>query len=262
MKVSSNQQSKLSFNAISLAQWRCKTLNNKIKNINIVSFEPKDINFVENFIKKIDYICKNDISKKEMVDITIKTIRDILYNIKDKNFAKVKTYLAVQEGTPCGLLIGNIPKQIQGSDNTRYSARHNCAKNETELDWLVTWQPRGKSKIKGVGKALVCEYFRTIKKEKFRDVFVRAEIPENSYATSFYESLGFEKLNEKRLKLSNKNSAQYYVIKNYGCETDDGNISMLITRKILQEITEYLSKTMCRKEFKKSSIDAEDLIKI
>ena len=203
----------------------------KIKNITIASFEAKDIVFVEKFIENTEKICKNDLSKQEMVEITMKTIRDILQNYKDNRFEKVKTYVALHEGTPCGLLVGNIPKKVLNSENIRYSARHNCAKNETELDWLVTWQPKGKSKIKGVGKAIVGEYLRTIKKDKFRDVYVRAEIPENSYATDFYEGLGFEEISKKRLKLANKNSAQYINIKNYGCETDDGNISMLITSK-------------------------------
>ena len=44
MRVSSNQQS-LTFNAIQLAQWRCKTLNNRIKNITIITLEKKDIKF-------------------------------------------------------------------------------------------------------------------------------------------------------------------------------------------------------------------------
>ena len=194
-----------------------------------------------------------------MVDITIKTVLDILQKHNDKKFEKVKTYIALDEGTPCGLLIGNIPKKIQTLESIKYSSRHNPAKNETELDCLVTWQPRSKSKIKGIGKALVGEYFRTIKKDKFRDVFVRSEVPENSYATYFYEHLGFERLSDKRLKLYNKNSAQY-VISDYG-EANDDTIPMLITRKNLQEISENLSKKMMRQEFKRNSIEAEELIK-
>jgi hypothetical protein len=92
MRVSSNQQN-TNFKAIPLAQWRCKTLNNKIKNITIASFEAKDINFVKKFIENTPNICKNDFSKLEMVDITIRTIRDILQNHKDKRFEKVKTYI-------------------------------------------------------------------------------------------------------------------------------------------------------------------------
>ena len=89
---------------------------------------------------------------------------------------------------------------------------------------------------------------------------MRSEVPENSYATDFYESLGFERLSEKRLKLFNKNSAQY-VISDYG-EGSDDIIPMIITRKSLQETAEDLSKIMMRQEFKRNSIEAEDLIKI
>lgn len=258
MRVSSNQQS-LTFNAIQLAQWRCKTLNNRIKNITIITLEKKDINFVKKFVEKLDLICSKDSLKQELVNDTIRTIRDVL-NMDSKSFEKVKMFMAIHEGTPCGLLVGNVPKKSKDTKQIKYSSRHNPAKNETELDWLVTWQPRGKSKIKGIGKALVGEYFRTVKKDKFRDVFVRSEVPENSYAKNFYESLGFEQINDRRLKLFNKNSAQY-IISDYGKGNDD-TIPMIITRKSLQEISEYLSKKMMRQEFKQISLEAEELIKI
>lgn len=258
MRVLSNQQS-LNFYAIPVSQWRCKTLNNKTKNITIVALEKRDLNFVEKFIEKINIICPKDNLKQKLVSETIRTIKDIL-SMTNKSFDKVKMFLAIHESTPCGLLVGNVPKRKLDTDQIKFSSRHNQAKNETELDWLVTWIPRGKSKIKGVGKALVGEYFRTVKKDKYRDVFVRSEVPENSYATDFYESLGFERLSEKRLKLFNKNSAQY-VISDYG-EGSDDIIPMIITRKSLQETAEDLSKIMMRQEFKRNSIEAEDLIKI
>lgn len=259
MKVSSNQQN-INFNAIPLAQWRCKTFNNKTKDVVIVAFEQNDLNFVRKFVEKTHDICKNDSDKLEIVNSTVQTIRDILEKTNKKNFERVKMYLALNEGTPCGLLVGNIPKLDKDSQQIKYSSRHNSAKNETELDWLVTWQPKGKSKIKGIGTALVCEYFRTVKKEKFRDVFVRSEVPEKSYATDFYEKLGFETLGTKRLKLFNKNSAQY-VISDYG-EGNDDTIPMIVTRKKLQDISQDLSKKMTRQEFKQNSITAEDLIRI
>lgn len=258
MRVSSNQQN-TKFSAIPVAQWRCKTLNNRIKNIMIVSFEKKDIEFVEKFIEKTGDICQNDKSKQEIVTQTIFTIRDILKE-SNKIFEKVKMYVAIHEGTPCGLLVGNSPKHNIDNKQIKYSSRHNSAKNETELDWLVTWQPKGKSKIKGVGKSLVGEYFRTIKKDKFRDVFVRSEVPEKSYAISFYEQMGFERLGIKRLKLYNKNSAQY-ILSDYGGAEDD-TIPMIATRKTLSNVYNDLSKKMARQEFKKNSINAEDLINI
>ena len=55
MRVSSNQQS-INFNAIPLAQWRCKTLNNKIKNITIASFEPKE-EFISEYRSELKSFC-------------------------------------------------------------------------------------------------------------------------------------------------------------------------------------------------------------
>ena len=101
-----------------------------------------------------------------------------------------------------------MPKTSPNYDGIVYSSRHNLAKNETELDWLVTWSPKGNERLKGIGKALIGEYFRTVKKDKFRDVFVRAEVPEKSFAKSFYEKLGFEQIGNKRVRLLNKNSAK------------------------------------------------------
>ena len=41
MRVSFSQQN-INFHAIPISQWRCKTMNNKIKNITIASFEAKE----------------------------------------------------------------------------------------------------------------------------------------------------------------------------------------------------------------------------
>ena len=72
--------------------------------------------------------------------------------------------------------------------------------------------------------------------------------------------MGFETSRRKRLKLFNKNSAQY-VISDYG-EGNDDTIPMIVTRKKLQDISQDLSKKMTRQEFKQNSIEAEYLIKI
>ena len=258
MRVSSNQNN-LNFKAIPIAQWHCKTMNNRTKDISIIAFEKKDLDFAEKFIEKATDICKNDPDKLTIVTSTILTIKDLL-KLSNLNIEKVKMFLALNERTPCGLLVGNVPKIDKESTLIKYSSRHNSAKNETELDWLVTWQPKGKSKIKGIGTALVCEYFRTIKKDKFRDIFVRSEVPEKSYATNFYEKLGFETLGTKCLKLYNKNSAQY-IIPDYGDGADD-TIPMIVTRKTLQDISQDLSKKMTRREFKPISINAEDLVNL
>ena len=116
-------------------------------------------------------------------------------------------------------------------------------------------------KIKGIGKALAGEYFRTVKKDKFRDVFVRSEIPEKSFAKNFYEHLGFERFSEKRLKLSNKNSAQC-LVHDFSSDSNDETIPMIITRKNLEKTAEKLSTTMRRQEFVQKSENAKNLILI
>ena len=174
---------------------------------------------------------------------------------------KIKMFIATYNNKPCGIFVANIPKIYAKDEAYVYSSRHNSAKNETEIDWLVTWNTTGNEKLKGVGKALVGEYFHTVKKDKFRDVFVRSEIPEKSFATYFYENLGFERLSTKRLKLSNKNSAQC-VVANYDSNSNDDTIPMIITRSQVLSKANELAKDMKRQEFKKNSIDAEILIDI
>ena len=195
MKVSSLNQQPI-FKAKPLSQWQCKGAKNNSKNITIIALEKKDLNFIKKMIEKAGNLGHKDILKQDMIDITIRTIHDVLAS-ENKIFNKVKLLLALHDDKPCGMLVANIPKKNIEGENIIYSSRHNPAKNETELDWLVTWQIKNRGKIKGVGKALVGEYFRTIKKDKFRDIFVRSEVPENSYAVNFYESIGFEQLSNK-----------------------------------------------------------------
>ena len=51
MKVSSQKNYNLSFNARLLSQWRCCNAKNKIKNVSIVAIEKKDLPFIEKFVK-------------------------------------------------------------------------------------------------------------------------------------------------------------------------------------------------------------------
>ena len=87
------------------------------------------------------------------------------------------------------------------------------------MDWLVTWMPKSNNQLKGIGKSLVGQYFSTLKQDGFRDVFVKSELPEISYAQFFYENLGFEKLGDKRAKLTTKTSSQC-IIKDFSNNLD------------------------------------------
>ena len=259
MKVSSQKNYNQSFNAKLLSQWRCCNAKNKIKNVSIVAIEKKDLPFIEKFVKYIKNLKIDNLITKEIMNDSSKTMLEIL---KSNIFGakKIKIYVATYDEIPCGIFIANMPKSSQNNKGIVYSSRHNPAKNETEMDWLVTWKPKGNENIKGIGKALIGEYFRTVKQDKFRDVFVKSEIPENSFATKFYENLGFEQIGTKRLKLFNKNSAQY-LINNY-TEENDETVPMLITRNRIQKKSEELAKKMRRQEFVQKSENAKNLILI
>lgn len=257
MRVSS--QDRVNFRARLLSQWRCFNTKNKAKNISIVAIEKSDLGFVDKFVKYIENLKYANKVAKEIMISSSKTMLEILKS-ETLGAEKIKAYIATYDVIPCGIFIANMPKELPNQGGIVYSSRHNLAKNETELDWLVTWEPKGNEKIKGVGKALIGEYFRTVKQDKFRDVFVRAEVPEKSYAKSFYESLGFEQIGNKRLRLLNKNSAQS-IINDY-TENNDETIPMLISRSKIGIIAEELAQKMGRNEFKDYVREAEDLINI
>lgn len=252
-------QENLSFRAKLLSQWRCSSTNNKTKNVAIVSIDKSDLAFAEKFIKYIGNLKNDNKSAKEIMDNSSKTILEILKSdIYDSE--KIKIYIATYDEIPCGIFVANMPKFLPNNTTVLHSSRHNPAKKETELDWLVTWNPKGNEKLKGVGKALVGEFFRTVKQDNFRDVFVRSEVPEKSYAKNFYESLGFEQIGKKRVRLFNRNSAQSLI--NDYTEKNDETVPMLITRSKIQEIAKKLASKMGRKEFKENSVSAEDLISL
>lgn len=252
-------QNSINYKAKLVSQWNCLDAQNKIKNISIVSLDKRDLLFAEKFVKYAEEMEHIDSASKEVLNSSAKSMLEIL-KFPAQLLEKIKIFIATYDKKPCGLCISNIPKFANGKESLVYSSRHNLAKNETEIDWLVTWADKEQGKINGIGKALVGEYFRTVNEDGFRDVFVRSEIPEKSYASSFYENLGFEFLTEKRLKLSNKNSAQY-IINDYG-NSSDYVIPMLITKTRLLGVAESLADKMCREEYSENSYKAEALIKI
>jgi hypothetical protein len=256
MRVSSNEYNP-TFNAQLISQWKCHNAKGNLRNVSVVALEKRDLEYINNFRKNLDKFNHLAPLRQAIIDASTSTISAVLEIPKDI-LEKVKMFMAIYEGKPCGFLVANVLKKQPGTGVEVYTSRHNPAKNETEIDWLVTWNPNRNEVLKGVGKALVGEYFRTVKADKFRDVFVRSEIPEHSYAYYFYESVGFERIGNKRTKLCNKNHAQYVV-------ADDSNpndtvIPMIVTRSVLQQKAEELAKNMGRREFVKNSIDIEELI--
>ena len=256
MKVSPSQQN-ISFNAQLISQWKCQNAKGNLRNVSIVALEKRDLEYIRNFRKDLDKYRHLVAIRQAIIDASTNAIVEILQKAGEA-FNRVKMYMAVYEGKPCGFLIANIPKKRPVTDAEVFTSRHNPAKNETEIDWLVTWNPNRNESLKGIGKALVGEYFRTIKPDKFRDVFVRSEIPEYSYAAFFYESVGFERLSDKRTKLANKNSGQYII--NDESNSEDAVIPMIITRSKISAKADELAEQMCRREFVKNSVDIKELV--
>lgn len=257
MYVSLNQQCNITNRANLLSQWRCSNGKGNLRNVSIIAIEKRDIEFIQRFRESWDKYSHLSQIRQAIMDASTNTMSAILQN-NTNVFEKVKMFMAVYEGKPCGFLVANIPKTLPVTMGITYSTRHNCAKNETEIDWLVTWNPNKNENLKGVGKALVGEYFRTVKGDKFRDVFVRSEIPENSNAVYFYESMGFERLGTKRTKLATKNSAQ--CIAEDFSNPQDCVIPMIVTRSKLVQKAKELSENMSRREFVKNSTDINEIV--
>lgn len=260
MKIQSQKTQSTSFKLLPTAKWQCYSPTKcQYKNIMIAEIEKRDLNFIQKLKLLNEIAPDSDKVKNAIIWGTLTTIEGILTS--DCEFLdKIKMYIAILNNKPSGLLIGNMPKRILSTEGISYSSRHNNAKKETEIDWLATWTPKDETKVKGIGKALVAEFFGSLKRDGFRDVFVKSEIPENSYAQAFYESLGFEAISEKRPQLTAKTTNQY-IVTSYD-EPTDRIVPMIIPRSNLRKCYIELAKTMNRQKIVKKSIDPESIINI
>lgn len=251
-------QKNTTFNAQILSQWKCKNSKGNPKNVTIALLEASDLDYINEFskqlIKKYGYL---DNTRLDILKSTINTAKIILENL-DNIYKKAKIFMAIQDSKPCGFLIANIEKTSQETNTPIYSARHNSAKKETEIDWLLTWNPNRNEKIQGIGKAIVGEYFHTLKKDGFRDVYVRSEIPEKSEAEFFYESLGFQKLSIKRKKIFTKTTS--LCVADKFSNLNDDVIPMIVTSGKHKAIAKELAKKMFRREFVKNTIDIRSIV--
>ena len=198
MRVSSADNN-ISFGASLLAQYKCcLEKSKKIQRVSIAALDFDDVAFVNKWVQKKDKFLGADLVKNDIFIEAIKTLKEI-FSTPQELWQKTKALIAVHDDRPCGLLIANMLK-LNENGKFVYSSRHNAAKNETEIDWLVTWAENNKESIRGVGKALIAEYFRTVKQDKFKYIFIKSELPENSFAQMFYEKLGFEKFYYVRMR--------------------------------------------------------------
>lgn len=148
-----------------------------------------------------------------------------------------------------GRSISCIPKNSKGT--LVYSSRKNKGKHETELDWLTTWNCNPNKKVRNIGKALMTEFYNLLPGDKFKQVYVRSEVPELSYAAEFYKSVGFKELYPERKRIM-KYQTNRYTIGEYDSPNDEV-IPMLATNAQIKKIKKEIFKTLERKELTKRS---------
>lgn len=232
------------FRAIPLAKY-CY-LNDKAKDVIVYKLEKKDIDYlkylsnnIENFYKRHEI---EDSSTKQVVKEAFDAGVEILSETKYKE-EKADVLLALSDEEPSAILIGNTLK-IDKNGKFHYSSRKNHSMDETELDWLATWN----KKILGEGKVIVCEFFHSLLKNGFKQCYVRSEIPEKSFALEFYKKMGFEPLSNRQRKIQRKNDNNY-VIGNFDAPKDK-IIPMKATTKDIVKSLKKRSQELMRKEFK------------
>jgi len=186
--ISQNKSYSPNFGAIPLAKYGY--LHDKDQDVMVYQLEERDVDYLKYISDNIDGFYKRhditDDSTKQVVKEAVDAGIEILQSKYEK---KAKVLLALSDEEPSAILIGNVLK-VDKNGKFHYSSRKNHSKDETELDWLATWN----KKILGEGKVIVTEYFHTVLKDKFKQIYVRSEVPEKSFAQSFYEKMGLRYL--------------------------------------------------------------------
>lgn len=239
---------KPSFKAIPMAEY--KYLNDKDKNVVVYQLEGRDTDYLKYISDNIDGFYKRhdiqDDSTKQVVKEAVDAGIEILNNEEEE---KAKVLLALSDEEPSAILIGNVLKADK-KGGLHYSSRKNHAKDETELDWLATWNKN----ILGEGKVIVNEYFHTLAKDGFKQVYVRSEIPEKSFAMGFYKKMGFEPLTDEQREILRKNDNQYLI--GEFDEPEDYIIPMKATSSDIEKTLNKRDKELKRKELNdRGSVD-------
>ena len=229
--------------------------------VHIYELERCDLSFLGKLLGNIKGYAKSkgvdDYSRQQVMEESLLASQKLLSYPKTV-VGKTKILVAVVKENLCGIIVGNVPK-VGKNEHIHYSSRKNHSKNETELDWIATWNPTKKSKLSGVGKVLTTEYFHSLKKDEFKNVYVRSELPELSFAQKFYESIGFSTLPSGRKSIS-KSSNNKYIIGE--CDTQGEEIiPMVASRSDIKNSIKINSQKYKRKELSASSEDLENLLK-
>ena len=230
------------FKAIPLAKY--SFLKVQEKDIVVYKLEKSDTGFLKYVSEHIDAFYKRheieDESPRQIVKEAVDAGIEILQRPEEE---KSDILLAMADFEPSAILIGNILKKDKNG-NVHYSSRKNHSKKETELDWLATWN----KKILGEGKVIVTEFFHRVLSHGFKQVYVRSEVPEKSFALEFYKKMGFEPLSKEQRKLQRKNDNSY-VIGNYDV-SDDMVIPMKATIKDIKTVLRKRSREFEKKKKK------------
>lgn len=226
--------------------------------VKIYQLEKRDVPFLTKFVKNIKqyFVAKgiNDYSHRQVMEEAFNAGEKLLSSPDEQ---KAKVMLAVKDSNPCGILIANAMKEAKDGKIV-YSSRKNHAKKETELDWLVSWNPFPEKSIKGFGKALTAEYFETLKADGFRDVYVRSEVPELSFASEFYKQMGFEPLSSGRESIV-KSSTNRYLIGDLDTASDEV-LPMVATPAKFQEAKTAVFDKFSRDKLNNCSVHIDTVI--
>jgi len=241
-----NYRNSTNFKAIPLAQYGY--MQDKSKNVMVYQLEKSDIDYMKNIVNNMDsfykkYEIENE-SAKQVIDEAFRAGVKIL-SADNPREDKAHILMAFCNDEPSSILIGNVLK-VDKNGNYHYSSRKNHSKDETELDWLATWN----KKIPGEGQATVYEYFHTLLKDGFKQCFVRSELPEKSSAVDFYTRMGFDKLSDKPRPILRENDNRY-VIGSYDDESDE-IIPMKATVSDMLDTIKEKADVVMRKEIKNS----------
>ena len=248
INLQSTNYNKPNFKAIPMAEY--KYLNDKDKNVVVYQLEERDSDYLKYISDNINgFYRRHDIqddSTKQVVKEAVDAGIEILNNEEEE---KAKVLLALSDEEPSAILIGNVLKADK-KGGLHYSSRKNHAKDETELDWLATWNKN----ILGEGKVIVNEYFHTLAKDGFKQVYVRSEIPEKSFAMGFYKKMGFEPLTDEQREILRKNDNQYLI--GEFDEPEDYIIPMKATSSDIEKTLNKRDKELKRKELNdRGSVD-------
>jgi hypothetical protein len=261
------QRNNINFSAIPKARYDAclKRSEDSIPvKLHIVELEKKDKKLIDFLVQNFDKFKakketpfdkeRNLIFTQSLLDI--QAIFRLLNTKKNKLAKKTKIFIGIVDKEPCGLIVANAPK-VNNKGEVFYSVRNN--KNESEIDWLVTWPIKTGEYIQNEGKALVAQLFHSTKAKNIKTIFVRSALPEKSTAIEFYKKMGFKQSGEKTLLNAAENNKEI-AHGEYEDIEDDYIIPMEIKISEAKKIKQKVDKKLNRKPAKNQSVDITTLI--